>query len=328
MAHNIFNEKFLSVRQPAWHGLGQVVQGEISAVDAGRQIGVPAVYTRPIVTADGIAIPGYKAIIGQVGTGTPTPYSVVGNDYHAITHNDFLEAWDKATGGASIETIGLLGKGENLFVTTKLPTFDVRGDEVAAYLLAANILSGREADYGRITPVRVVCQNTLNLSARRFTEEFRVVHTGDAIRQIETWLRGVWETRQAQQQAIREAYNILAQFTLDTTGVLDVLEATYPCADRPNVDERTDAGLDALAAWQSANTRQIAHQQQVNHLFEGAGVGSDLKSAQGTGWGLWNAVVEYEDYGKARRSATSALFGAGADRKRVAFDSILSLAQS
>ena len=323
MSHNIYNEKFLSVRKPAWHNLGLVIDDEIGAVEAGERIGLPIVYTEQIQTRSGLVIPGYKAIVGK-DRNTVTPYSVVTEDYNEIRHADFLVAWDEATGHASIETIGLLGKGENLFVTTRLPKFDVKGDELDNYLLAANILSGRESDFGRITPVRVVCQNTLNLSARQFSEEFRVVHRGDSIKQIKTWLETVWKTAHAKIEAVKEAYQILADFTPNGVQVISTLLSTYQSPARPETDPRDD--LDAWRDWEVANKRQIVHRDSVLELFEGKATGSDLRAARGTGWGLWNAVVEYEDYVKPRRAASSALFGAGADRKQAAFDSLLKLA--
>jgi phage/plasmid-like protein (TIGR03299 family) len=328
MAHNIYNRKFISLRQPAWHGLGLVIQDEIDAVTAGEKLGLPIVYTEPVRTASGLEIPDFKCIVGKEKDKAPVPFSVVSKDYTEITHADFLIAWDKATGKAPIETIGLLGKGENLFVTTKMPKFDIKGDEMDSYLLAANILSGKEANFGRVTPVRVVCQNTLNLSASQFSDQYRLLHVGDAIKQIETWLRRVYQTAIEKQNALREAYAILADFTPSVNQVVDTLEATYPTSEKPNVDERTDEGLNILAAWQKSNVRQIEHQQAVNELFEGKAVGSDLRSARGTGWGLWNAVVEYEDYGKSRRQASSALFGAGADRKTTAFTQLLEFAKA
>lgn len=325
MAHNIHNKKFISLRQPAWHGLGLVIQDEINAVTAGEKLGLPIVYTEPVRTESGLVIPDYKCIVGKEKDKAPVAYSVVSKEYVEITHADFLIAWDKATNGAPIETIGLLGKGENLFVTTKLPSFDIKGDEHESYLLAANILSGKEANFGRVTPVRVVCQNTLNLSASRFSDQYRLIHVGDPIKQIGAWLQRVYQTAKQKQETLKEAYNILAEFKPTVDQVLKTLDATYPTAERPDADEKTDEGLRELAAWQASNVRQIEHQQNVNDLFEGKALGAGFKSAAGTGFGLWNAVVEYEDYHKSRRSTSSALFGAGADRKQVAFDSLLAL---
>ena len=326
MSHNIHNEKFITRRQPAWHGLGLVIQDDIAAVDAGERLGIPIVFTRPISTDSGIEIPGYKCILGKEKDKAPVPFSVVTEDYNEITHADFLIAWDRATKKAPIETIGLLGRGENLFVTTKLPKFDVKGDELDTYLLAANILSGKEADFGRVTNVRVVCQNTLLASASNFKEEFRVCHLSDSIKQIEEWIRKVWLSSSLKAQALKEAYTILANYTPNGVAVQETLRTSYPSIPQPEADAHTSEGLDRLAAWQRAQARQEKHRDSVLELFEGKAVGSDLRSARGTAWGLYNAVVEYEDYVKPRRSTSSAVFGAGADRKEAAFTELLTLA--
>ena len=326
MAHNIYNEKFIGLRRPAWHNLGLVIDDGIGGVDSGERLGLPNVHTEPVYTQSGVTCQGYKAIIGKERDKDAVVFSVVGEDYNEITHTDFLYAWDRATKSAAIETIGLLGKGENLFVTTRLPKFDVKGDELDNYLLAANKLSGFEADFCRITPVRVVCQNTLNLSAQQFSEEFRVIHRGDSIKQIQSWIERVWKTANEKVEAVKEAYTILANFTPNGAQVQGALLSVYPSPLRPETDPRDD--LDAWAAWQKAAERASDHRTQVMELFEGKAIGSDLRSARGTAWGLWNAVVEYEDYVKPRRAASSALFGAGADRKQAAFDSLLSLTKA
>lgn len=322
MSHNIHNSKFISLRQPAWHGLGLVIQEEIDATEAGSRLGLPRIYTEAVHTESGLVLPDHKCIVGQELGKAPVPFSVVGKDYAEITHFDFLKAWDRATNKAPIETIGLLGKGETLFVTTKLPKFDVKGDEIDSYLLAYNPLTGIDALTGRETDIRVVCQNTLSLSASSFAQQLRVIHYAGAGEQLEKWLHRVWSERIEKQAVLKEAYAILAEYKPDSNAVIDVLEATYPVARQPEADEKTTEGLEKLAAWQRANERQIDHQSAVNNLFEGTGIGSDLKSARGTGWGLWNAVVEYEDYSKPRRLSSSTVFGAGADRKSKAFDEI------
>lgn len=328
MAHNIHKGKFLTLRKPAWHGLGLVIQDEISGVEAGERIGIPMVFSDAIYTQKGVVIPGYKCIFGKEKNKDAVPFSVVTDDYHEVKHSDFLEAWDNATNKAPIETIGVLGKGEHLFVTTKLPMFDVKGDECESYLLATNMLNGKDANYGRVTPVRVVCQNTLNLSSSNYTDQIRVIHKSESIKQIQEWLRNVWESTKSKGEALKEAYTILANHTPKTKQVNGVLSGVYPTLEFPeHLDPTTKMGLDALALIEKKNKNNQEHREQVLHLFEGDGLGSDLKSAQGTSWGLWNAVVEYEDHMKSYRRASSSLFGPGAERKQVAFDSLYELAR-
>lgn len=65
-------------------------------------------------------------------------------------------------------------------------------------------------------------------------------------------------------------------------------------------------------------------------LYEGQGRGATLESAQGTAWGLLNAVTEYVDHERRARSTEyrmdSAWFGAGASLKERALNAALQLA--
>jgi Domain of unknown function (DUF932) len=63
--------------------------------------------------------------------------------------------------------------------------------------------------------------------------------------------------------------------------------------------------------------------KQVLELFKGAGKGSNLKSADGTAWGLLNSVTEYLDHIKGRSAdarLSSAWFGEGAVIKQKAMN--------
>ena len=65
-------------------------------------------------------------------------------------------------------------------------------------------------------------------------------------------------------------------------------------------------------------------------LYEGRGKGSTLASAQGTAYGLLNAVTEFVDHERRARSTDhrldSAWFGQGAALKQKALDQALLLA--
>ena len=69
--------------------------------------------------------------------------------------------------------------------------------------------------------------------------------------------------------------------------------------------------------------------RKVQSLYEGRGRGATLESAQGTAWGLLNAVTEYVDHERRARSneyrMDSAWFGQGAQIKQRALDAALQL---
>ena len=106
MAHNInFNEQtgkygFFSVKQKAWHGLGQIVEEYPTSAEALRFAGLDySVEKRKLFTYDnknqlanepeikisGIAVPDFYATIR---TDTETVLGVVGKDYEVVQNID------------------------------------------------------------------------------------------------------------------------------------------------------------------------------------------------------------------------------------------------
>src|SRR4051812_32064266 len=192
MAHNLFGDRFFSFRRPAWHGLGQVLDEQLNATQAFDTIGAYDVYTENLVTASGIACPN-KAVMRAptAGEDKPTVLSVVSADYVLVSPRQVVNAWDGAV-TRCVETIGALGAGETLFISTKLPTLDVKGDEVENYMLLASPMTGNDAIKIIVTPVRVVCQNTLIAAKADSTETHRVVHDSRAVDRLKLWLDHIY----------------------------------------------------------------------------------------------------------------------------------------
>jgi len=321
MAHNLYKESFISYRQPAWHQLGQVITDEIGAVEAGQRIALPEIIVEPVVTVSGIAT-DYKAIIGKLIEGD-TVYSVVSQKYHEIAHNTFLEVWDRAV-KQHVETIGLLASGAGLFLSAKIGAMDVKGDEIEQYILAENWLNGFRSDKVRLSPQRVVCQNTLQLSDRRSIFELIINHTRPAVAQLEESLKDVIEKTKSEYRALKEVFEILASTKVSDGEAKELFTKVYPNLKQPEgllarASTDTDA-LDKLAAWERQNGAQVEHRNGAFALFAGDGRGSLSEAAAGTAWGFANSCVEFEQYVKKHRKAESIAFGAGKDRIAHSFD--------
>lgn len=334
MAHNIFREQFYGLRQPAWHGLGTVGQRDESVLDVAARMTIPSIALRPLeVPLRGRPLPldGYKAILGcypdSQGTysnGDTTyslvPYGVVTNQYHLLPHNGgngFVQLWAECI-PAPCETLGLLGQGETLFVTAQLPSFDVGGDEVQTYLAGFNTCDGKTAVRCCLTPVRVVCQNTMTLGLAAATQTLAVTHLSDPRQAVRDWLREVWYQRVESLHVLQEALSALASKPLNDREAVQIYNEIYTTTPQPETDD-----LDLLAAWQARNRRNREHQEACLTLFQDSP--TITSATRGTLWGAYNAVVEYEDFGKKRLQATSAFVGEGAKRKQKAFDTCLAL---
>ena len=129
IAHNLFGERFVSSRVPAWHQLGLVLQQPVSARQAWNLAGPYEVGLEDLVASPSGPVASHKAIIRRPCKGDPKHrvFAVVGAAYQLITPAQFCDLWDQHV-RAPIETLGALGHGEVFFVSTKLPSFSVRGD--------------------------------------------------------------------------------------------------------------------------------------------------------------------------------------------------------
>lgn len=335
MTDNIFGARFVDSRQPAWHGKGQVLTQPTNAIDAWGIVGSELKQLRMPVFVQGkkeaVQLP-YDALLSYLpgvhdggvkcNGGTLFTHGVVTKQYEEIFHRDFVELWHRATDGANIETMGLLGKGDTLFMSVQMPTISIAGDETIPYLFGFSPLDGKTAITCKDTLVRVVCQNTCNI-ALRGTSEFtlRAVHNTGVKTEVETWLREIWLRQSEVIATIKEAAKLLASRPArHSDEVRTVTDAIYPISDTPPDTQ----DLDILASWEKFNKRQSSHRFQVASLFDCSP--TQTPATKGTLWGLYNAVVEYEDFARPRTTAASRFVGESAKRKERAFDVCMSMA--
>lgn len=203
MAHNIhLNEQtglhsFFSVKEKAWHGLGQIVQDYPNSADALRFAGLDyEVVKEDIYTtsynADAQAMDHNKRIKTHYATMRPDTgevLGVVGKDYEIIQNRDAFSFFDSIVGGDGIqyETAGALGKGERIFITAKLPGYIKVGREdlIEQYLFLTTSHDGYGSITAAFTPVRIVCNNTLNAALRNHSNSIKIRHTANAKDRLE-----------------------------------------------------------------------------------------------------------------------------------------------
>ncbi|WP_339921345.1 DUF932 domain-containing protein [uncultured Flavobacterium sp.] len=210
MAHNLnFNERagrysFFSVREKAWHGLGQIVTDYPTSAEAINHAGLDyEVIKSPLYTnasniinpTDSLGIrdnevnvPDYFATIR---TDNNAVLGVVGKEYHIVQNREAFSFFDAIVGGTDgilYETAGALGNGERIFITAKLPDY-IRvgnGDDVTEkYIFLTTSHDGSGSITAAFTPVRIVCQNTLNASLRNMSNVVRIRHTSGAKQRLE-----------------------------------------------------------------------------------------------------------------------------------------------
>ena len=301
MAHNLFGERFADARQPAWHSLGLVLEEEVSASEAYKRIGKYHIDLVPAFAGD-IDL-NRNAIIRRPVKDDPEPrcFGIVGKDYQVITPDDLCSIWDEHV-SQPIETIGALGYGETFFLSTYLPTLDVAGDEVENYLLVSNPMTGLASAEIRVTPVRVVCQNTLLASDRVATQKLRIIHDHMAKQRMAEWLRETYLGAEQMAVLLKDMFVAMTKRRMQQKEAADLFEAAYPLPGKPRKVASKEV-FDQRVEWWEQNVQLMTRRREgAMTLFQGQGTGMSHKAAKGTLWGAYNAVVETEDYRRGRHN--------------------------
>ena len=122
--------------------------------------------------------------------------NVVGSKYGIVQNSkafEFIDLMTSGTLGAEqtpiIETAGILDDGARMYVTAKMPNkFFIDGDDgdgIDDYILFTNTHDGSGAVMALFTPIRVICQNTLNAAIRGASNKVSFKHTANVGERLE-----------------------------------------------------------------------------------------------------------------------------------------------
>ena len=162
MAANV--ETMFYTREKPWHGLGTRVEEAPASADALRLAGLDwQVLQEPIFTDQGEVITGYKA---NVRDSDRRVLGVVSDRYRIVQNQEAFSFTDTLLGsGVRYETAGSLQDGRRVWLLARLPReYIISGERISPYLVFSNTHDGSGAVKVALTPVRVVCNNTLNLA--------------------------------------------------------------------------------------------------------------------------------------------------------------------
>ena len=177
MAANV--ETMFSVREKPWHGLGKIVMEAPTSKDALSLAGLDwNVVQEPIYTEFNEVVEGYKA---NVRDSDRKVLGVVSDRYKVVQNADAFSFTDELLGkGVRYETAGSLQEGRKVWLLARLPReYIIGGERISPYLVFSNTHDGSGSVKVAVTPVRVVCNNTLNLALDTASRSFSMVHTGN-----------------------------------------------------------------------------------------------------------------------------------------------------
>ena len=176
MAANV--ETMFSVREKPWHGLGTVVADAPTSQEALRIAGLDWTVRQRVLYTNVGKVNGHKANIRDTDGQC---LGVVTDRYKVVQNTEAFAFTDSLLGeGVRYETAGSLQNGRKVWLLAKLPSeFMVAGERISSYLVFSNTHDGSGAVRVAITPIRVFCNNTLNLALQTAPRSFSMVHTGN-----------------------------------------------------------------------------------------------------------------------------------------------------
>lgn len=314
----------------AWHGLGDVVEGVLTATEA-RHLGSlewePEL--QPIFDSRGVAVKGHQLVVRN------SDYAHLGivSEHYALVDNttffNFADAVVRAQGGAHYDAAGSLRNGQIVFANIDLAhTFEVvKNDPISTYLAVANGFDGKTAFRLGKTTIRQVCWNTVQLAwadAQRHHTSWSFTHLGDVSREIE-------EARVAIGLALKEethtqsALEIMAcrSYTDDTLAAY--LSDVFPLPQPP----RENAKLTTQAQYHYLREQVATRKLKILELLD-TGKGADIAGVRGTWYGALNGVTEWSNHayrGSEARRLESLWFGERAEITAHAFSTALEYAR-
>lgn len=273
MAHEVETMFYnFSERQTPWHGLGIPLNAPPTSADAIVAAGLNwEVVKKPIQTTDGILVPEQFA---NVRSTDGKPLGVVGKNYKIVQNIEAFDFVDHLLGeGVVYETAGSLFGGEKIWLLARLPEQVVLGDKVVPYLAFVNSHNGRGAIKVATTPIRVVCNNTLNIGLHHAARSFSTKHVGD--------IKGKLAAAQTALQ-------------LASTYMAGLREEAEKLAAKKITKEKFDEIAKVLLMPKDVTTPMlVARANERIAMLQARLQAPDLANIRDNGWGVLSAVSDY-----------------------------------
>lgn len=272
MAHEF--ETGMFVREKAWHGLGTVVQEAPTSADALRIAELDwNVIQKPVFTV-GKEIPHFMANVRDKDNSV---LGVVSDRYKIVQNKEAFDFTDALIGGdVKYESCGSLRNGKTIWLLARMPNTTILGDAVEPYMCFTNSHDGTGAIKVCMTPVRVVCNNTLNFALATAKRSWSTKHMGDMSTKMYE-AKHTLELANDYMENLNVTADQLANTTVTDEKIHQIVEELFPLASDASdcVKNRTEKMRDGFMMCYLA---------------------PDLVKYLNTAWGVVNAAADFGDH--------------------------------
>ena len=279
---------FVTNTERAWHGLGTIVNHAMTAEE--------------VITLANLDYEVGKAPLFA--------------EINGVNNQPIYQPYEKRLATYRTDNNAVLGKGERVFVTAKLPEdMLVGGEKCEKYIILTNSHDGSSSIVAGFTTIRVVCNNTLQAALSNISNKVSIQHrTGAKDKLAEAYK--VMKIASSYMTEVEVLFNKMADTKIDDGGLKSFITDVM----RPNY-----IGYDA----DKKESTRFKNQVDDIYKFAITHPTQTTDAAGGTVWGAYNSISGYYNYIKAYKTQeqkfNSQLFGDGNTIINKAFDKALLL---
>lgn len=294
MAHCIeMNDSLFSVREKPWHYATtkdrcKILADAPNSAEALKLAGLDwTVEQTPVFMDDGTEIKNYKA---NVRSDDKTVLGIVTNRYKIVQNADAFSFTDAIVGETEdgvvrYETAGSLNGGKRVWLLAKMPTKKVLDDDVEPYMVFSNSHDGTGAIKICMSPIRVVCANTLNLALNTAQRSWSTKHIGNLDEKLAE-ARHCLGMANMYMDALNEEADRLANIKLDYEQINEILDQMFPVTE--NDSDR-----------KKANIQKVKDNYSICYFMP------DIAKFKGTAWAAVNAMSDMIGHSAPNRNTAN-----------------------
>ena len=297
-----------------WHGLGTKVPADLTPDQFMVTAGLDWEVTKEkLVTPQGVVVPNKEAL---VRTSDNSVLDVVGTGWNPVQNSEAFEFFNDyvVAGDMEMHTAGSLKNGQMVWALAKTKeSFELfNGDQTDNYFLFTNPHQFGKSINIRMTPIRVVCNNTLTLSLSKESDKMVTVNHRKAF----------------DPDMVKEQMGIARQKMEQYKSMAEFLGGKRYTAD--NVIQYFNEVFGAPAKEKVDNVIPFTS-RNAKIAYENLDTQPGANFAQGSWWTAFNSVTHMTDHLQGRENDSrlqSAWYGRNRKVKLNALDKALEYAEA
>ena len=285
MAHEV-ETMFFAGRETPWHGLGTQIEEAATSKEAIKYAGLDWKVNKVPIYLDGQQnIEGFNATVRETDQQV---LGIVSDRYKVLQNHEAFDFTDSLISeGLLYETAGSLKNGRKIWMLAKLPEkYVIAEDKVESYIVLSTSHDGSSGIKVAITPIRVVCQNTLNLALNTAKRSWSTKHMGSLGEKLAN-ARQTLQLADSYMKSLKDEGEKLSRISVPDEKVIKYLEMLIPIPEKAtDLQKRNVITLrdDFLLRYHEA---------------------PDLKDLPKNGWRFINAASDFATHVKPVRSTAS-----------------------